>query len=44
MYINTTNFALNDRPYDPTNVKSYRDASNRQVQNIDTAHGLPLFH
>ena len=44
MYINTTNFAVNDRPYDPTKNTPYRDSSTRFVQNIDTAHGLPLFH
>jgi len=43
MYINATNFAVNDRPYDPSNVLPYRDAQG-DVQNIDTAHGLPLFH
>jgi len=44
MYINSTNFALNDRPYDPTDTRSYRSAATRNVENINTAHGLPLFH
>jgi len=44
MYINSTNFAVNERPYDPTNTQPYRDPTTKTVANIDTAHGLPLFH
>lgn len=43
-YINATNFAVNDRPYDPTNTLSYANSVAGYVQNIDTAAGLPLFH
>lgn len=46
-YINSTNFAVNDRPYNPTNVQPYWTSvggTNGTILNIDTASGLPLFH
>jgi len=43
-YINSTNFAVNDRPFNPANVLSYANTTTGVVQNIDTAAGLPLFH
>lgn len=47
MYINSTNFAVNDRPYDPTNTAAYATIVSDVtsiVSNNDTASGLPLFH
>ena len=42
-YINEVNFALNDRPYNPTNLLAY-SPDGLAVANIDTALQLPLFH
>lgn len=46
MYINATNFAVNDRPYDVTNKLPFATANGttQTITNIDTAMGLPLFH
>ena len=46
MYINSSNFAINDRPYNPTNTAAYwtNGVGNGTLTNIDTASGLPLFH
>lgn len=47
MYINSSNFAVNDRPYNPTNILPYVNViseMNSAITNNDTATGLPLFH
>ena len=47
MYINSTNFAVNDRPYNPANTAAYwtnTGGANGSITNIDTASGLSLFH
>lgn len=43
--INKYNFALNDRPYDITNLKAYIDKNATYCEgNTDTAVGYPLIH
>lgn len=42
-YVNTANFALNDRNYDPTNIDAWKDA-NGNITNTDTANGAPHYH
>lgn len=47
MYINSSNFAVNDRPYDPTNTAAYTTnlgSLTCTIDNIDTTSSLPLFH
>lgn len=49
MYVNATNFAVNDRPYNVANKASYSTLTGgsnfaHTITNIDTAMGLPLFH
>lgn len=43
--INPSNFSLNDRVYDPTNVNSFWEkVRGSESFNLDTALGYPNFH
>jgi len=38
------NFAVNDRPYDPTKTGALYSSTSTECTNHHTAGGLPLFH
>lgn len=42
-FLNSENFALNNRVYDPTKTGKFYDSGTKQLVNTDTALGLPGF-
>ena len=42
-FVNSSNFALNDRGFDCTNTTAWKDVDGNII-NFDTANGAPLYH